>query len=193
MLARNFEVRFRVEQANGISGKNSPASGAIFVYRSPMAKQPAPGDKAPDFSLPVVGGDYKEESTISLSDLKGSKVVLYFYPKDDTPGCTTQACGIRDTWGELSKKAKIFGVSIDPIKKHQKFIDKYDLTFPLISDEEKSMVEAYGVWVEKKMYGKTYMGTERTTFVIDENGVIAAVFPKVKPADHVDLLLEALG
>ncbi len=158
-----------------------------------MAKQPVAGDKAPNFSLPLIGGEYEGESTISLFDLKGSKVVLYFYPKDDTPGCTTQACGIRDTWGELSAKAKVFGVSIDPIKKHQKFIDKYDLPFPLISDEEKKMVEAYGVWVEKKMYGKTYMGTERTTFVIDEKGNIAAVFPKVKPALHVDLLLEALG
>ncbi|MAS95839.1 MAG: thioredoxin-dependent thiol peroxidase [Verrucomicrobiales bacterium] len=158
-----------------------------------MSEKPPVGKKAPSFSLPVVGGEYEEGSKISLSKLKGSKVVLYFYPKDDTPGCTTQACGIRDVWGELSKKAKVFGVSIDPIKKHQKFIDKYELPFPLISDEEKTMVEAYGVWVEKKMYGKTYMGTERTTFVLDENGKVLAVFPKVKPAEHVDLLLEVLG
>lgn len=158
-----------------------------------MSEKPPVGKKAPSFSLPVVGGEYEEGSKISLSKLKGSKVVLYFYPKDDTPGCTTQACGIRDVWGDLSKKAKVFGVSIDPIKKHQKFIDKYELPFPLISDEEKTMVEAYGVWVEKKMYGKTYMGTERTTFVLDENGKVLAVFPKVKPAEHVDLLLEVLG
>lgn len=158
-----------------------------------MSEKPPVGKKAPSFSLPVVGGEYEEGSKISLSKLKGSKVVLYFYPKDDTPGCTTQACGIRDVWGELSKKAKVFGVSVDPIKKHQKFIDKYDLPFPLISDEEKTMVEAYGVWVEKKMYGKTFMGTERTTFVLDENGKVMAVFPKVKPAEHVDLLLEVLG
>ncbi len=150
------------------------------------------GKRAPAFSLPVIGGDYKEESKVALKDLKGEKVVLYFYPKDDTPGCTKQACGLRDAWGEIGKKAKIFGVSIDPIKKHTKFIDKYDLPFPLISDEDKKMVEKYGVWVEKKMYGKTFMGTERTTFVIDEDGKIAAIFRKVKPAEHLDRLLEVL-
>jgi peroxiredoxin Q/BCP len=158
-----------------------------------MPAQPKPGDKAPDFNLPVIGGEYGEAATVSLSALRGSKVVLYFYPKDDTPGCTTQACGIRDAWGELSAKAKVFGVSIDPIKKHGKFISKYELPFPLISDEGQTLVESYGVWVEKQMYGKTYMGTERTTFVIDEKGIVSAVFAKVKPADHVDLLLEALG
>jgi len=92
------------------------------------------GKKAPDFDLPVIGGNYGENARVKLSDLKGSKVVLYFYPKDDTPGCTTQACGIRDAWGELSQKAKIFGISIDPVKKHAKFIQKFDLPFPLISD-----------------------------------------------------------
>lgn len=158
-----------------------------------MSTQPQPGEKAPDFDLPVVGGDYGENATVSLSGLSGSKVVLYFYPKDDTPGCTTQACGIRDAWGELSARAKVFGVSIDPPKKHGKFIAKYDLPFPLISDEAQTMVEAYGVWVEKQMYGKTYFGTERTTFVIDERGIVSAVFPKVKPAEHVDLLLAALS
>ena len=157
-----------------------------------MPAQPQPGEKAPEFDLPVVGGEYGDNATVSLSSLRGSKVVLYFYPKDDTPGCTTQACGIRDTWGELSAKAKVFGVSIDSVKKHGKFISKYELPFPLISDEEKALVEAYGVWVEKQMYGKTYMGTERTTFVIDEKGVVTAVFTKVKPADHVNLILEGL-
>lgn len=158
-----------------------------------MPTQPKAGDKAPDFDLPVIGGDYGENATVSLSSLRGSKVVLYFYPKDDTPGCTTQACGIRDAWGELSARAKVFGVSIDPIKKHGKFITKYGLPFALISDEAQTMVEAYGVWVEKQMYGKTYFGTERTTFVIDEKGVVSAVFPKVKPTDHVELLLAALS
>ncbi len=157
-----------------------------------MSSQPKPGNKAPDFDLPVVGGEYGENATVSLSSLRGSKIVLYFYPKDDTPGCTIQACGIRDAWGELSSKAKVFGVSIDPVKKHGKFIAKYDLPFPLISDESQTMVEAYGVWVEKSMYGKTYFGTERTTFVIDEKGIVKAVFPKVKPAEHVDLVLGAL-
>lgn len=157
-----------------------------------MSSQPKPGNKAPDFDLPVVGGEYGENATVSLSSLRGSKIVLYFYPKDDTPGCTIQACGIRDAWGELSSKAKVFGVSIDPVKKHGKFIAKYDLPFPLISDESQTMVEAYGVWVEKSMNGKTYFGTERTTFVIDEKGVVKAVFPRVKPAEHVDLVLGAL-
>jgi len=158
-----------------------------------MSSPPALGKKAPDFDLPVVGGDYGEGARVSLSDLKGSIVVLYFYPKDDTPGCTTQACEIRDHWDELSRRAKIFGISTDPVRKHAKFIQKYDLPFPLLSDEEQTMVEAYGVWVEKSMYGKTYLGTERTTFVLDENGIVRGVFPRVKPAEHVDLVLEALG
>ena len=157
-----------------------------------MSKQLESGDVAPDFSLPVIGGDYEEGSTVALKDLRGSKVVLYFYPKDNTPGCTTQACGLRDVWGEISAKAKIFGVSFDTLKKHSNFIAKYDLPFPLISDSEKFLVDAYGVWKEKKMYGRTFMGTERTTFVIDEEGKIAAVFRKVKPAEHVDRLLEVL-
>lgn len=157
-----------------------------------MSTTPALGKKAPDFDLPVVGGGYGENDRLTLADLKGSKVVLYFYPKDDTPGCTTQACEIRDHWSELSRRAKVFGISIDPVRKHAKFIAKYELPFPLLSDEAQTMVEAYGVWVEKSMYGKTYMGTERTTFVLDENGIVKAVFPKVKPAEHVDLVLEAL-
>ena len=157
-----------------------------------MATIPAIGKKAPDFDLPVVGGGYGDGERIKLADLKGSQVVLYFYPKDDTPGCTTQACGIRDAWSELSAKAKVFGISIDSVGKHAKFIKKYDLPFPLLSDEDQSMVQAYGVWVEKSMYGKTYLGTERTTFVIDEKGIVKAIFPKVKPAEHVDQLLAVL-
>jgi peroxiredoxin Q/BCP len=148
---------------------------------------PAIGDPAPTFTLTD-----DEGAAVSLADVAGRRVVLYFYPKDDTPGCTTQACEIRDHWGELSRRAKVFGISIDPVRKHAKFIAKYELPFPLLSDEAQTMVEAYGVWVEKSMYGKTYMGTERTTFVLDENGIVKAVFPKVKPAEHVDLVLEAL-
>lgn len=158
-----------------------------------MAAKPNVGEKAPDFSLPVVGGTYQEGSTVRLADLKGKKTILYFYPKDDTPGCTTQACGIRDSWSELSQKANLLGVSIDPVSKHKKFIAKYNLPFPLLSDESQTMVQAYGVWVEKKMYGKTYFGTERTTFVLDEKGKVLAVFPQVKPAEHVERLLEVLG
>jgi len=151
------------------------------------------GDAAPSFTTTAVGGDYGSGTPLKLSELRGSPVVLYFYPKDDTPGCTVQACGIRDSWNELKKTgAAIFGVSIDPEKSHTKFITKFDLPFPLLSDTDKSIVGAYGVWVEKSMYGKKYMGTERTTFVIDAKGKIAAIFPKVKPAEHADLVLKAL-
>ena len=157
-----------------------------------MSEKLKTGDIAPPFTLPVIGGNYEDGATVSLQELKGSKVVLYFYPKDNTPGCTVQACGLRDVWGEISAKAKIFGVSFDSLKKHSNFIKKYDLPFPLISDAKKDLVEAYGVWKEKSMYGRTFMGTERTTFVIDEKGSIAAIFRKVKPAEHVDKILEVL-
>jgi peroxiredoxin Q/BCP len=151
------------------------------------------GDKAPSFSTTAVGGTYGEEAPLKLSDLKGKPVVLYFYPKDDTPGCTTQACGIRDSWKELKATgAAVFGVSIDSEKSHGKFIGKFGLPFPLLADTDRSIVGAYGVWVEKSMYGKKYMGTERTTFVIDAKGKIVAIFPKVKPAEHVGLILKAL-
>ena len=159
-----------------------------------MATTPEPGNPAPDFTAPVVGGDYPADATVTLSALQGSKpVVLYFYPKDDTPGCTTQACGIRDNWSVVKKKAHLFGVSIDPVSKHEKFIAKYELPFPLISDEDESIVNAYGVWVEKNMYGKKYMGTARTTFILGTDGKITHAFPKVKPDEHLDQVLEALG
>jgi peroxiredoxin Q/BCP len=151
------------------------------------------GDKAPSFTTTAVGGIYGSGTPLKLTELKGQAVVLYFYPKDDTPGCTTQACGIRDEWKEIqSTGAALFGVSIDPLKSHEKFITKFDLPFPLLSDTAKSIVEAYGVWVEKSMYGKKYMGTERTTFVIDPKGKIAAIFPKIKPAEHTELVINAL-
>jgi peroxiredoxin Q/BCP len=157
-----------------------------------MADKPAIEKKAPDFTAAVVGGAYNAGDTVTLSKLKGKPVVLCFYPKDDTPGCTKQACGLRDSWQKLSKKAHVFGVSTDAVKSHEKFIKKHGLPFPLISDEDQKIVNAYGVWVEKSMYGKKYMGTERSTFVIDADGKIAAVFEKVKPEEHVDLLLGAL-
>ena len=170
--------------------KNIMLALLFACLSSPLiaGEQPMEGSDAPSFKLQDQNGEWH-----TLEEYRGQWLAIYFYPKDDTPGCTTQACGIRDAWGELSAKAKVFGVSIDPIKKHGKFISKYELPFPLISDEGQTLVESYGVWVEKQMYGKTYMGTERTTFVINEEGIILAVFPKVKPADHVDLLLEALG
>jgi peroxiredoxin Q/BCP len=152
-----------------------------------------PGSPAPSFSAVAVGANYGEGTQVSLSDFSGQNVVLYFYPKDDTPGCTTQACGLRDIWSELSNKAVVFGVSIDPEKSHRKFIDKYSLPFALLSDTNQQMVKDYEVWVEKSMYGKTYMGTERSTFVIGPDGVLKAVFRKVKPADHAGQILAALS
>jgi thioredoxin-dependent peroxiredoxin len=158
-----------------------------------MSTSLIPGDPAPDFTATAVGGIHGEGAPVTLSSLAGKPVVLYFYPKDDTPGCTTQACGIRDAWDEIaSTGAFIFGVSIDPRTSHAKFLKKFGLPFPLLSDTEKSIVNAYGVWVEKSMYGKKYMGTERTTFVIDPKGKIVAIFPKVKPAEHAALVIKAL-
>ena len=129
---------------------------------------------------------------MSLADFKGQTVVLYFYPKDDTPGCTTQACALRDSWKQFEGKAVVFGVSTDPATSHAKFIKKHGLPFPLLVDDGREIVNAYGVWVEKSMYGKTYMGTERSTFVIGPDGKIKAILRKVKPAEHLAQLLAAL-
>ena len=138
---------------------------------------PEPGDKAPDFTLPDQAGN-----PVSLSGLKGKTVVLYFYPKADTPGCTVQACGVRDHRSDYDRAgAVVLGVSPDPVKRTAAFDKKYDLGFPLLADEDHSVAEAYGVWVEKSMYGRTYMGMERSTFVIDPDGVVQEVFRKVEP------------
>ncbi len=150
------------------------------------------GDDAPDFTLTAVGGRFGLGGPMSLKDVAGETVILYFYPKDDTPGCTTQACGLRDVWSAISQKAAVFGVSPDSPKSHRKFIDKFELPFPLISDEAKELSIAYGVWVEKSMYGKKYMGVERSTFVISPEGKIQAIFRKVKPSEHVEQLLRHL-
>lgn len=148
-----------------------------------------PGMNAPDFEAPVVGAGYPEGSVIRLSDLRGSHVVLYFYPKDDTPGCTAQACGLRDRWASIVRpNTHFFGVSVDSIESHKKFIEKFDLPFPLITDASHEIAGAYGVWVEKSMYGKTFWGTERSTFVVRPDGRIKSVFRKVKPADHADMI-----
>lgn len=154
--------------------------------------KPALNSKAPDFTAPVVGGSYKDGDTVTLSELKEQAVVLYFYPKDDTPGCTKQACGLRDGWKSISNKALVFGVSTDPVKSHAKFVKKYELPFPLIADEDQKIVNAYGVWVEKSMYGKTYLGTERSTFIIGKDGKIAAILEKVKPEAHLEAVLALL-
>src|SRR3954452_19503104 len=150
------------------------------------------GDEAPSFEAIAVGGEYGDGRSVALHDFRGALVVLYFYPKDDTPGCTAQACSLRDSWSSVRDQAGIFGVSIDSATSHRKFIDKYNLPFPILSDPEKKIVNSYGVWVEKSMYGKKYMGTERSTFVIDGSGRVAAIFRKVKPEQHVDLVRDAL-
>jgi len=150
------------------------------------------GDPAPDFTATAVGGKYGSGQQVSLAQLRGKPVVLYFYPKDDTPGCTVQACALRDSWSDLETRGELFGVSVDSEKSHEKFISKYQLPFPLLSDTDRTIVQAYGVWVEKSMYGKKYMGAERSTFVIDAEGRLAAIFRKVKPEEHLDLLLNAL-
>ena len=147
------------------------------------------GDKAPDFSTKDQSGN-----TVKLSDHKGKKVVLYFYPKDDTPGCTKEACSFRDADDVYNTKGiKVFGVSTDSEKSHQKFISKYQLPFDLLADTDKEIVEAYGVWGEKSMYGKKYMGTFRKTFLIGEDGKIAKIFDKVNVSEHADEVLEAFG
>lgn len=143
------------------------------------------GDKVPSF----LGKD-QNGNEVSLDAYKGKKVVLYFYPKDNTPGCTEQACDLRDNIGAIKNAGyEIIGVSVDDEKSHRKFIEKFTLPFPLIADVDKTLVEAFGVWVEKSMYGKSYMGTARVTFVIDENGIITKVIDKVKTKEHTAQLL----
>jgi thioredoxin-dependent peroxiredoxin len=147
------------------------------------------GNKAPDFNLKNDVGD-----GVSLKDFKGKTVVLYFYPKDDTPGCTREACGFRDQEKVFKKKnVVIVGVSADSIESHEKFKKKYSLPFMLLSDPDKKMLSAYGVWVEKSMYGRKYMGVERTTMIIDADGKISNIFPKVKVDGHIDEVLEILN
>jgi peroxiredoxin Q/BCP len=148
-----------------------------------------PGDQAPDFTLPDQNGN-----PVTLSDLRGQKVVLYFYPKADTPGCTVQACGIRDHRADYDAAgAVVLGVSPDPVKSVAKFDDKFGLGFTLLADEDHAVAEAYGVWVQKTMYGREFMGNERTTFVIGPDGVIQEVLRNVKPAQHDELVLGALS
>ena len=151
------------------------------------------GDPAPDFRAPAVGGIYGGGQEVKLADFAGSTIVLYFYPKDDTPGCTAQACDLRDSWRELQSKVELFGVSTDSVESHQKFINKHGLQFPLLSDPDQKIVKAYGVWAEKSMYGKKYMGTERTTYLIGPDRKIKAILKKVKPTEHVTQLLKALA
>jgi thioredoxin-dependent peroxiredoxin len=147
------------------------------------------GKKAPDFTLTDYTGTKHK-----LSDYKGKPVVLYFYPKDDTPGCTKEACSFRDSYGDYKKAGvEVIGISVDSEKSHEKFINKFDLPFTLLADPDKKVVEKYGVWVEKSMYGKKYWGTARTTFLIDESGKVIHVFEKVKPENHAREILQVLS
>ncbi|MGN6664910.1 MAG: thioredoxin-dependent thiol peroxidase [Solirubrobacterales bacterium] len=149
----------------------------------------AEGDKAPNFGLPDQNGE-----KVKLADLKGETVVLYFYPRADTPGCTTQACGVRDRGADYAEAgARVVGISPDEVGAIDKFAGKYDLDFTLLADADHAVAEKYGTWVEKSMYGKKYMGVQRATFIIGPDGKIAKVFPKISPKQHDDLVLKALG
>lgn len=149
----------------------------------------AEGDKAPNFTLPDHNGE-----KVTLSDFEGETVVLYFYPRADTPGCTAQACGVRDRRADYEEAgARVIGISPDGVKAIDKFAGKYDLDFTLLADADHSVAEKYGTWVEKSMYGKKYMGVQRATFIVGPDGKIAKVFPKVSPKQHDDKVLKALG
>ena len=146
------------------------------------------GDIAPDFSAGTNGG-----GKASLADFKGKSVILYFYPRDDTPGCTKEACAFRDHFAEFRKKgAVVLGVSVDPVKAHDKFVKKYKLPFTLLADEDKKIVQAYGVWGQKSFMGRKYMGTHRVTFLIGPDGRIKKIWPKVKPEEHAEEVLADL-
>jgi peroxiredoxin Q/BCP len=147
-----------------------------------------PGDKAPDFELPDQDGN-----PVKLSGFRGRPVVVYFYPKADTSGCTIQACGVRDHQSDyIHADAVVLGISPDPVAKIKRFHEKHGLNFPLLADEDHAVAESYGVWITKSMYGRTFLGNERTTFIIDPEGKVAQVLRKVKPADHDELVLKAL-
>ena len=153
--------------------------------------KPKLGEMAPDFRATVVDGE--NETELSLADLRGETVVLVFYPKDNTPGCTIQACSLRDHWGEIKGKARVFGVSADSAASHKKFIAKRELPYPLLADTDRAICEAYGVWVQKSMMGKKFMGIARSTFVIGVDGKIEAILEKVSPVGHTDKLSKILG
>jgi thioredoxin-dependent peroxiredoxin len=149
---------------------------------------------APDFTLPAIGSDtVVTDGQVRLSALRGHTIVLYFYPKDDTPGCTAEACSFRDANHEMQKRGVVvLGVSADDIASHRKFADKYGLSFPLLADTDTTVSQLYGVWKEKNYAGKTYMGVNRETFLIDKDGIVRKVWPKVKAAEHAQEVLEAI-
>ena len=154
-----------------------------------MAKELKEGNKAPDFAVPDAEGNI-----VKLKDLRGKKVVLYFYPKDDTPGCTKEACAFRDSFSKFKRRGiEVLGVSLDNEKSHQKFTQKYQLPFRLLADTDRKLSESYGTYGEKKFMGRTYMGNHRMTFLIDEQGKIKKIFSKVKPDDHAEEVLAAFS
>lgn len=166
----------------------SRKQSSVRTNRKTVTQKIVEGDEAPDFTLMDDSG-----KNVSLSSLRGKKVVLYFYPKDNTPGCTKEACSFRDGISEIQKRgAIVVGVSTDSIESHVKFKQKYNLNFPLLSDPDKKVVSKYGVWKEKSLYGRKFMGIERTTFVIDEHGKVIKVFPKVKVDGHYEEVLAQL-
>jgi peroxiredoxin Q/BCP len=180
-FVRDCWKAFQDERGRGVDFARGAASfsgmGELIVGRA-----------APGFSLPDQAG-----KMVSLSDFKGKTVILYFYPKDDTPGCTAEACTFRDEHTAFQQKGcVVLGVSPDNAKSHTKFIEKFNLPFPLLSDADHKICEAYNVWVEKSMYGKTYMGVERSTFVVDGSGKLKAIYRKVKPAEHIAEILAGL-
>jgi len=171
---------------------DSDPNASTLEYTKPMAKEIElklkEGDEAPAFTANANGG-----GRISLADFKGKHVILYFYPRDDTPGCTKEACAFRDHFADFKKNgAVVLGVSSDPVKKHDKFVEKYTLPFPLVADEDKKIVQAYGVWGEKSFLGKKYMGIHRVTFLIGPDGRVKKIWPRVKPEEHAEEVLTAL-
>lgn len=158
-----------------------------------MPMKPVVGELAPDFSTYAVRPGGQGTEPVSLSDLSGQRVVLIFYPKDNTPGCTMQACAIRDQWDKLKDKAVIFGVSGDGEESHKRFITKRKLPYPLLVDVDHQISEAYGTWVQKSLFGKKYMGIERSTFVIGADGKLEHILEKVSPTKHIKLLLDILS
>ncbi|MBK1791370.1 peroxiredoxin [Persicirhabdus sediminis] len=154
--------------------------------------KPEIGNQAPTFSARAVGGAYGDGAEVNSSELAGKPIVLVFYPRDNTPGCTKQACAMRDNWSQLDGLAHVFGISADDELSHKKFIEKQSLPYPLLVDVEREIIDAYAVWKEKSMYGKKFWGIERSTFIIDADGKLTHEFRKVSPAKHLDLILEAL-
>lgn len=183
---------WRINKNNGLYESKGKAGVDLRQGQGEaLAMKPKVGDMAPDFHATVVNRE--DDARVSLSDLRGERVVLVFYPKDNTPGCTIQACSLREHWDEIKGKARVFGVSADSVASHRKFISKKNLPYPLIADEDKQIVTAYGVWVQKSMMGKKFMGIERSTFVIGVDGKIEAVLEKVSPLSHTEQLSQILG